>query len=168
MNYTKLHLAIATKFPKYSNIKFSDLINPFGYGAHWMFLRMQELNLTQQSSLPHLPWNLIGLLKYALVAGLSLGISYLLYAWNSLFCFAFPFIFYLLELPFVFLFPLLIQEGKFSLRKGLAYSCKLGFINSYWMLIRIAMGMMIPSRNFMHWQRGCLAIILWYEKVATR
>lgn len=168
MNYSVLIKRVDEKWPNIPLLDAGIGFNAFSTGAHWMFQRMQDLNLVKANQAPNLPWNTIGYFKYALVSLTALGLSGACSLIEPLLMLSFPIWFYLLELPLVFLFPILIQQNSFSIKHSVQLIQKTGFTTSFLILIQLAAGMLFPSRNFYNWHKGCLAVLIWYEEVTAR
>lgn len=168
MNYSVLVKRVDEQWPSIPLLDSGIGLKAFSTGAHWMFQRMQELNLVKANQAPNLPWNSIGYFKYALVSLAAFGLSGACGLIQPLLILSFPIWFYLLELPLVFLFPILIQQNSFSIKYNVQLIQKTGFTTSFLILIQLAAGMLIPSKNFYNWHKGCLAVLIWYEEVTAR
>ena len=168
MTYSLLMQRVDEQWPSIPLLNSGFGLNAFATGVQWMFQRMQELNLVKANQAPNLPWNRIGYCKYALVSLAALVLSGAFGLIQPLLFLSFPIWFYLLELPLVFLFPILIQHKSFSIKHSILLIQKTGFTASYLILIQLAAGMLIPSKNFHNWHKGCLAVLIWYEEVTAR
>jgi len=82
-------------------------------------------------------------------------------------------VFYLFEIQFLFLFPLLIDNSKEPVRRGIREVFKIGIIRCLFTVIPIAffmlLGLFHKRQRYRNWYIGCLAILIWYnDEVRTR
>jgi hypothetical protein len=139
----------------------------FETGAVWMG---QHLALLRQRPLsarwPMHQYTYYGYLKYGLsVAGLvgaALALAPLSYWLLPLAALGF----YLVEVQFLFLFPLLLEGRTRPLRTSCQLTSRVGVGRCLSMVLPVAgymlLGLVRPGRALHHWHTGCLAIILWY------
>jgi len=138
----------------------------FQQGAVWMAHQLgKEIPETSRVT----PWyNWMGVLKYglclvgAMVLFFGLGI-YNLWSYGLTFI-----LFYIIEVHFLFLFPLLIDQVSNPFIQSLRATYRVGLINCLVNVIPIAMWMLVGLLNrkqpYHHWYMGCMAIIIWYEE----
>lgn len=139
----------------------------FPAGAQWMYDRMQEIRPSDIPFDPAFNYTGYGILKYGVcLAGFALPL--LASAKVELITVLLSVVFfYLLEVHFLFLFPLLIDRAPRPLLTGIRMAWSIGIGRCLITVIPIATYMLLglfrrsdPLRN---WYIGCLAIIIWYE-----
>lgn len=146
-------------------LKFSDI---FKDGAEWMHIRLQEIRGFQKSKFHKTnKYNIYGLLKYIVLLFTFFGAVLALW---SLSIFLVPFsvlIFYFVEVHFLFLFPLLIDDVNKPLRESLKLTYEVSTFNAFLNVMPISIFMVIGLFNFKNplknWYIGCLSILFWYE-----
>jgi len=140
----------------------------FSSGAHWMHRQLAALHPTTTPPFnPNTQYTAYGLLKYG--ACLTALITTLT---------AFPtcgpiiiplsiLAFYLVEIHFLFLFPILIDQTPNPVLSSIRATYKIGIARCLLTVIPIAAYMLIGLLNKKHrlhnWYIGCLAIIIWYN-----
>ncbi len=152
--------------PAYINGAVSSKI--FDLGAKWMFEKIHEgENSVGINFISSTNYRAYGLLKY----GLSLAAFFVsLFFLVKIHIFLAPasiVVFYLFEVHFLFLFPLLIDQVPNPLLSGIKQTYRIGLFTAMMTVIPIGCYMMIgllrwraPFRN---WYTGCLAILIWYQ-----
>jgi hypothetical protein len=144
-----------------------QLTTLFPTGARWMYDRMQELRPSDLPFDPGINYTGYGLLKYgACLAGFALAI--LPSAKYGLFTIPLSIAsFYVVEVHFLFLFPLLIDQTPRPLLTGIRIAWSIGIGRCLITVIPIATYMMLGlfrrSDPFSNWYTGCLKIITWYD-----
>jgi hypothetical protein len=147
--------------------------NMFPSGARWMFDRLNELDGTDNRVFnTAINYNLYGGLKYGVcLAGtflfIAAGLRY------SYWCVPLAVVFfYLLEVHFLFLFPLLIDNTKHPLRTGIRSVYGLGLLSCLFTVIPIAifmlLGLLRKQDALRNWLIGCLAILIWYNNAIRK
>lgn len=137
----------------------------FSFGAQWMYDRLHELQPCNKHPFdPGINYNVYGGIKYAVcLAGLSLALfTHRLMAIPVGVAF-----FYLLEVHFLFLFPLLIDGHPRPLLASIRATHKIGVGKCLAMVLPIAgfmlIGLVRKTDRLRNWYVGCLAIIIWYD-----
>ncbi|MBS1663752.1 MAG: hypothetical protein JST68_22095 [Bacteroidetes bacterium] len=135
----------------------------FSLGARWMYDRMRELDDIGPFD-PTVRYTGYGLLKYGVCLTAS---SVLLLLFGPL---AIPLsivIFYLFEVHFLFLFPLLIDQTPHPILASVRATYKIGLAQCFFTVIPIAVYMMAglfrKTNRLDNWYVGCLAIVIWYN-----
>lgn len=182
MNYkyliaaSRAHLA---NYPGYEPAR--GLTTMFPAGARWMYDRLVELDeqnnrTDEQDNRPFDPainYNLYGSLKYGVcVAGFLLSTGWF-FKYAPLFIPLSVLVFYLCEIQFLFLFPLLIDDSRQPILSGIREVFKIGIFKCLCTVIPIAFFMMVglfhKRGRYRNWYIGCLAILIWYnDEVRTR
>ena len=146
----------------YKNI--NDL---FVNGGRWMQNRMNELNGNIKSADLTFEFKFYGYLKYGISIILTV-LSALLF--DHLSPFLIPLsvlVFYLAEVHFAFIFPLIIDDCKHPIASSFRVTYQTGFFTVLLNVVPIAAYMLsgIFSRKepFQKWHIGCMAIIIWYQ-----
>ncbi len=159
-----------SEFSERMDIRYSSDI--FRDGAFWMHCRMNEMDSVRNSEFPNEEnFTCYGIFKYLTVsaaglvsAGILIRISLFLLPVSIL-------IFYLTEMFFLFLFPLLIDRCRNPAAENFAILKKTGLIRSFYCLLRIAFKMISGIFNtadpFKEWKIGCIAVLFWYKEVSS-
>ena len=169
MNYQQLLIASRAHLEKYPGYgPASNLRTLFPMGARWMYDRLTELNGNNiHPFASKVNYTLYGYLKY----GICLS-GFLIVIWwcSSHMPLLLPLsilLFYVLEIHFLFLFPLLIDHSKRPILTGVRETFKLGILKCLSIVIPISMFMLIGLFRKKDWVRnwyiGCLAILIWYN-----
>ena len=121
---------------------------------------------------PEISFEVLGLTKYAicLVGALTCFIFTRPLFPLPLSCLLFVLVFYALEVQMLFVFPLAIDGAKNVFRKSACLMRSEGGTASAIGTVLVLAGMMIfggvLGRGFVRsWSLGCLAVLLWYEKI---
>jgi hypothetical protein len=169
MKYQRLISASRTHLEQYRG--YQPVPNPvtlFPAGARWMYDRLKELDENNRPPFdPTINYTFYGTLKYAIcLAGFSLA-TWWLSTLGLLFIPLSIFIFYVLEVQFLFLFPLLIDHSSKPILTGIREVFNIGLLKCLCTVVPISIFMMIGlcrrkdmTRN---WYIGCLAILIWYN-----
>ena len=169
MNYQLLIAASRQHLAKYpGHAPVSGPMTMFQEGARWMHDRLNELDGSESRPFdPEVNYTFYGYLKYGIcLTGFSLA------CWWSVQHdpFLLPFsilVFYLLEIHFLFLFPLLIDGARQPVLRGIREVSRIGVINCLQTVIPLAVFMMTGlfrrKDNFHNWYIGCLSILIWYK-----
>lgn len=137
----------------------------FSFGAQWIYDRLHELQPNSMHPFdPKINYSLYGAIKYTIcLTGLSVALI-TQRVWSI------PLgiiIFYLLEVHFLFLFPLLIDGEPRPLLASLRATHKIGVGRCLAMVVPIAgfmvLGLLRKTDRLRNWYVGCLAIIIWYN-----
>lgn len=140
----------------------------FTLGAKWMFQWMQHFNLVSNHlTLRSYPYNLAGIFKYGVSIIISTLVALLLLRISMWLEPIVIILFYIVEVHFLFLFPIIIANDRNSFIKSIKLTYRIGYFSSLVKLIGIAGFMLIGFLNRKHplknWYIGCLAIIIWYK-----
>ncbi len=169
MDFKTLIQLSKTEFDSQPNqIKRPISLNIFNAGAKWMFdkLNQSELNDTLEFD-ERISYSFYGVLKYVL--SLSFFTLSLVLAWefNKLLM---PFtilVFYLVEVHFLFLFPLLLDKVSNPISTSIRQTYRIGLMTTALRVLQIGVFMLVGIMNFTNpfrnWHIGCLAILLWYK-----
>lgn len=144
--------------------------NVFDEGGVWMSACLGEIgarNITNVGDVINFKW--YGTVKY-LSCLMVFGVSFLLLLNVNVFLIPFSLLlFYIVEVHFLFLFPLLIDGEKYAIRKSILYTYQYGVLKAILVVIPIAFYMLkgLLNRRFPYynWQIGCLAILFLYVEI---
>jgi len=143
----------------------------FESGAQWMAARLAEIRKQNVDTVPYRNFSYYGLLKY--------GICILAFVLSLIFLIQFSIflipvsvlVFYFVEVHFLFLFPLLIDDIERPLLESIRLTYKIGVIHSISIVVRIAAymlsGLFETAKPFKKWHVGCLAVLFWYESIKS-
>lgn len=162
LSASKAHLE---KFPgPLPTTGFSTL---FTNGAEWMHNRLNEIK--NEPLLPFnkaVPYEYYGWLKYGLCVFVFVCAGMLLAAVHVWLLPVAILFFYLAEVHFLFLFPLLIIAHPYPVRKSIFMAYQTGIGKAVFTVIPIAvymvMGLLNKRKPFKNWYIGSLAILIWY------
>jgi hypothetical protein len=175
MNYRSLIAASKDHLARYPGRECGPgLTTMFPSGARWMYDRLNELD--DQNTRPFDPsinYNGYGFLKYGICLLGFLSTSWWLLEHAPLLTPLSVLSFYVLEVQFLFLFPLLIDHSSKPIRTGLNKVFEIGIVKCLSIVMPIALMMLLGlfrKRNTLtSWHVGCLAILIWYHhEVRTR
>ena len=135
-----------------------------------MHCRLNEMDSKRIEGFPkNTDFAFWGVFKYLTAVILSSVTAFILFGLSVSAVPAAIFIFYLTEMFFLFLFPLLIDGCRNPFRENLRMLKKTGFFRSYFCLLTIAIYMISgifslsdPSRR---WKIGCIAVLVWYSEI---
>lgn len=140
----------------------------FKMGAKWMFdrLKERESGLTQKFN-NSINFFAYGLFKYSISFIAFFSSVYVLLKLNLLLLPLSILIFYLIEIHFLFLFPILIYNVKNPIRSSIKQTYRTGLFIILLNVIHIGFFMVFGLFNFKdpfrNWYIGCMAIIIWYQ-----
>lgn len=146
----------------------------FTAGAAWICKRMNELDPEKPrifNSRIHYEW--YGILKYG-IALLAFSIS--VYGFMKIHWAWLPvsvLVFYGIEILFLFLFPILLDQKPNPLRSSFKMTFHIGYLRALSVVVPIglymAMGLLRFKSPLYYWYVGCLAVVIWYDdEVRTR
>lgn len=144
----------------------------FAAGAQWMAKALSVVR-GNAVTVPELPWNRMGIAKYgAALLAMSFGVLAAAATGRLLLLVFAPLLFYAVEAQFVFLFPILLDGSGTPWRDSLRFTRRAGgTISVMTTVMPIAVVMLfagVAQRGFVRgWCLGCLAIVLWYEKLKS-
>ena len=141
--------------------------NMFSDGGKWMHEQMQIIRSRRWKLDEKISFSFFGSLKYILSTLFFLAMI-IMSIKVSLYLLPLAIIaFYLAEVHFLFLFPLLIDGSPSPVISSFRLTYKAGIIRSLINVIPIAFFMLIGILNFRepfrNWYTGCMAILFWYE-----
>ena len=169
MNYQQLIKASRTHLEKYPGYgPSSNPLTLFPTGARWMYDRLIELDgNTIPPFDPKINYTLYGYLKYAICLSGSLAALWWFSTYSPLLLPLSVIIFYILEIHFLFLFPLLLDHSKRPILRGARATFNIGLLKCLSIVIPISMFMLIglfrKGDSVRNWYIGCLAILIWYN-----
>ena len=169
MNYQYLLTAGEAHLEKYPGyITGANPLTLFPKGARWMHNRLNEFEGNNSRPFdPGANYTLYGYLKYTVcLTGFFLAIVWS-YEHNLLLAPLSVLLFYLLEIQFLFLFPLLIDRSKSPILTGIRKVFRIGILQCLSTVIPISFFMLTGILRKGDWTRnwhiGCLAILIWYN-----
>lgn len=139
----------------------------FRQGGEWMrtWLVAWEPGRTWNSEA--IGFNSYGWFKYLISMTAFLGSAFLFYAINPWLLPLSPIVFYVVEVHFLFLFPLLIDGVKHPLWQSIVITHRIGLFRVLAKVIPIGLfmiaGLFDLSDPFRNWHKGCLAVLIWYQ-----
>jgi hypothetical protein len=145
--------------------------NVFGSGAEWMFVQLNENK--DASFNKSIQYSAYGFLKYSISLLAFFVSAFLFFRINVWLVPISIIVFYLVEIHFLFLFPLLIDNVKRPLLTSIRETYRTGIFTALFNVIPIGvymiMGLFRLKDPFRNWYIGCLAIVVWYnEEVRNR
>lgn len=145
----------------------------FALGAEWMYLQLSYLRGNELNPFDvTIPFHLYGIFKYSLSLGGWILSIIVLYKIHPLLILLSIIVFYAVEIHFLFLFPLLIDNNEKPFQTSLRMLYKIGFLKTLINIIPIGCYMMIGLLDFKqplrNWYIGCLSILFWYEEIRPR
>lgn len=146
------------------------LFNPFKYGGEWMTLQQKTLFQDTLQSDNNQEFTSYGILKYGLSVCLAVFCCIIFSVSTTYSILIFIITFYLVEVHFLFLFPLLINGNKNPVQAGIRLVYTIGFWRCFITTLGIAKymisGLTNSNSRFLNWHIGCLAILIWYHEEA--
>ncbi|QHT66208.1 hypothetical protein GXP67_05765 [Rhodocytophaga rosea] len=154
------------KNPHYVANRYS--LGVFWWGAKWMFDRLDELDKKKGHSFDSsVNFTAYGIFKYILCAGTLLLSAIFLFGVSP---FLLPFsiiAFYIVEVHFLFLFPLLIDKVKYPLLISIKQTYRIGLFKAIFTIMPIGFFMVVGlfhwRKPLLNWHIGCLSVLLWYQ-----
>lgn len=167
LDKSKHHLTIHPHF-----IQHVYHLEVFESGAHWMAARLAEIRKQQAVAVPQQDFSYYGFLKYGICI-LAFILSLVFIIQYSIFLIPLSvLVFYFVEVHFLFLFPLLIDEVEKPLLKSIKLTYKIGVLGSMSIVLCIAVYMLSGffelTSPFKKWHIGCLAVLFWYEAIKIK
>lgn len=145
--------------------KFS--LDMFTEGAKWMWLQMNRLSGKRTVFNEGVNYTAYGWLKYAACISCFLLAVLIFSSISILLAPLAVIIFYLAEVHFLFLFPLLIDGTKYPVRESIKQTYRLGLLQTMLTVLQLGVfviaGLFNFSRPLRNWYIACLAIIIWYQ-----
>ncbi len=141
-------------------------MNIFDIGAKWMFDKLHE-HKSELKFNQSINFTLYGLLKYGISFFAFLLSVFLFLKVNVLLLPLSIIIFYIAEVHFLFLFPILIDNIEKPIWTSIKQTYKTGMLITLLTVIPISFFMIYGLFNFKdpfrNWYVGCLSIIIWYQ-----
>lgn len=148
----------------------TDILSPriFTIGAKWMFDKLHEgKQNTELSYNPSVQYLAYGVGKYGISLAAYVFATLYLAQINIVLVPLSVIVFYVVEVHFLFLFPILIDNIPHPIRTSIRQTYKVGLFTSLLTVIPLGFFMVAglfrlrnPLRN---WYIGCLAIVIWYR-----
>lgn len=139
----------------------------FSHGAEWMHTHMSELSSDDTPFDTSIAYNTYGWLKYIISVACCIISAILLSNIHPALSILSILCFYLVEVHFLFLFPLLLDRVAHPIRSSIAATYKVGLASALINTVAIGCYMLIGLLNFKrplhNWHIGCLAILIWYN-----
>lgn len=140
--------------------------NIFTQGAAWMNAYLNIISKEKRTCAKR-PYEGLGFAKYGTSALISLAVLGLFSVWSW---WVFPLaviVFYLVEVHFLFLFPLAIDDKKKLFFQSLQATYLFGYWRAFYFTTRIAAYMLWGLKDlktpYKKWRIGCLAIVILYQ-----
>ena len=146
-------------------VKSVTLFKIFSKGGCWMAEQMGIENLDDKTKRD---FNIYGIIKYGLSITVAVLVLILMFPLHIPFAIMLAILaFYIVEVHFLFLFPLLIDRVKSPFVTSIKITYSLGFIECLIFTMVIAIYMIVGLFNTFYplknWYTGCLVIVLWYQ-----
>lgn len=140
----------------------------FSTGAEWMHHRLYELHPTTTPSFnQNTRYTTYGILKYGICLTTAIASLVALAILNPLLTPLSILAFYLAEIHFLFLFPILIDQTPHPILASIRATYRIGITKCLITVIPIAgymlIGLLHKKDRLENWYIGCLAIIIWYN-----
>lgn len=144
-------------------------VDVFRRGGEWMRAWLSEWRSQEtQNDGPPIDFNAYGWFKYTLCISLMLLSVWGFYRIAPWLMPVSLIVFYIAEVHFLFLFPLLIDGVEHPLRTSIRITYRIGLLRVLVRVIPIGLFMMIGllrfSDPFRNWHTGCLAVLIWYKQ----
>lgn len=165
MNYAQLIAMSKRVYNESSQVPLSPHV--FTDGAKWMCKQLNELSNRKIEFNGAVNYTAYGFLKYSVSLLFFLLAAFLFARIHVLLVPLAALIFYLAEVHFLFLFPLLIDGVQHPLLESIKKTYAIGLFRSMYTVFRVGLfmitGLLNITRPFRNWHVGCLAIIIWYQ-----
>jgi hypothetical protein len=174
MTWQQLIIASKTHLARTPAANPGAITSIFSTGAEWMHHQLYELQPTTTPSFnPNTPYTTYGLLKYGICGTASIAALIALATFNPWLIPLSIIIFYLAEIHFLFLFPILIDQTPHPILASIRATYRIGITKCLLTVIPIAtymlIGLLHKKDRLTNWYIGCLAIIIWYNhEIRTR
>lgn len=146
-------------------IPFDWSLNVFSRGAIWMQKRMKGAPPLSASEARQ--YNIYGAFKYLLSIFASVVVINFAFQLHPAFLPLSILVFYLVEVHFLFLFPILIERKAWPLINSISCTYRVGVFTCMITVMQIAFYMLKGIFNFKdpfkNWHIGCLAVLIWYQ-----
>lgn len=167
MYFSYLIAASRAHFKQYPDaLSYNYSVKFFHEGGEWMKDRMSELNSITHKSSSTVQYIYYGWFKY--------GISAILFAVMGMWFYSIhPGLlpisiigFYVVEVHFLFLFPLLINGDQQPVINSIKKTYQVGLLKAIFTIIPIAVYMLVgllKKQPLLNWHTGCMSILIWYN-----
>ncbi len=142
--------------------------NLFRQGGVWMCQWLsvfENKQAIQYDTLVH--FNAYGFMKYGICMAAFFVSLWCFFTWNIYLTPLSILVFYIAEIHFLFLFPLLIDKVEKPVLKSISITYRIGLLNVLVKVIPIGFymvfGLLRFSDPFRNWYKGCLAVLIWYQ-----
>jgi len=153
------------RFPAASEQTVSFFI--FTNGAEWMLDRMNELDGKKRIFDASTPYAQYGYFKYGICLMAFFALSYFLFYEAMILLPAAILVFYILEIHFLFLFPLLLDKVENPLLRSIKMTYDIGCLQALLTVMPIGFfmvfGLLNLKKPLKNWYLGCLSILIWYN-----
>ncbi len=140
----------------------------FQQGGEWMQAWLVEWDPLRKWNSGAIAFNAYGWAKYLISMAAFLGSAWVFYAFDPWLLPLSVIVFYIVEVHFLFLFPLLIDGVEHPLWQSISITYRIGLWRVLAKVIPLGLFMILglfqrsdPLRN---WYKGCLALLIWYEQ----
>jgi hypothetical protein len=141
--------------------------NVFRQGGAWMRAWLMEWDHVRKWNTEPVDFNSYGWCKYLICMAAFLGSASVFYVINPWLLPLSLLVFYIAEVHFLFLFPLLIDGVRRPLWQSIVITHRIGLWRVLAKVIPIGVFMMVGlfhfSDPFRNWYKGCLAVLIWYQ-----
>ncbi len=139
----------------------------FSTGGLWMQHRLSELRNVETATNNAIRFNFYGLIKYGICMSAFVCSLFVLAKVSITLLPLAIIVFYIFEVQFLFLFPLLIDGAGTPIRESLKLTYKVGVTNAVATVLPIGLFMVYGLLNlrepFKNWHIGCMAVLIWYN-----
>ena len=146
--------------------------NVFKHGAQWMADALAQLRGHPLPEIPETNFGIYGYGKYGISTLAMLLTAFIAIYFDQIYLIPLAVVtFYLVEIQFLFLFPVLVDRKKAPIRTSLRLTRQAGYLRTLCTVIPIATFMILGGlgRTTVKeaWLVGCMAILIWYEEVVN-
>jgi hypothetical protein len=141
--------------------------NVFNDGARWMCRQLNRTGDIKVEFNDSVSYTAYGIIKYSISVGCFIASAFI---FSKISIWLVPLsllVFYVVEVHFLFLFPLLIDGVPQPLQMSVRHTYRMGAGKLAFTVFCIGMYMLAGLLNFSkplrNWHIGCLAIIIWYQ-----
>jgi hypothetical protein len=141
-------------------------LRPFDRGGRWMAVQLARLEPERPAGVLAQAFAIYGWIKYGISIAAALLTAWLLYNLYPALALGGVAAFYLVEVLFVFLFPLLIDGVRRPLARSIRCTFQAGYFRVLVNVILIAAYMLsglFTQSPLCRWHIGCGAILIWYQ-----
>lgn len=140
----------------------------FQQGGEWMRAWLEEWQPEKKGNGKAIDFNRYGWFKYLICVAALLASAVVCYAINPWLLPLSLIVFYSVEVHFLFLFPLLIDGVEHPFWQSIVITHRIGLWRVVATVIPIGLFMVVGvfhvSDPFRNWHKGCLAVLIWYQR----